>query len=302
VKHLLIALSLAVCTTATSALGLAQDSAHFDISSADLTALENTISQSHAVFAIVSDANMPKKEPIAYYVPAKDSDAKKPTIWIGDSHSKMLDVSYTPTPEEHQALFTALVIMGMNISPAGSKWHTLYTDLQRVGDVAIAGKLVPQLDQDGFKFQPGTLLSDNDPEVQGLLTAVARELTPGVAGVTPDLQPASALPPYDPLAHYVGWNANPKFPNQGYITINKDYVAAHGRSVTTDPQMLQAYLEAFVLATCDSGHAGAAWKKRYDLASAADNALPTSVGDRYQNRHALAQPIATKLKALMVFE
>ena len=65
--------------------------------------------------------------------------------------------------------------------------------------------------------------------------------------------------------------------------------------------MLQAYLEAFVLATCDGGRAGATWKTRYDSAASADNALQASVADRYQNRHALALPIAMKLKQLMVF-
>jgi hypothetical protein len=300
-KNVIVALSLVACTIATSSIVFAQDSAHFDISSADLTTLENTIMQSHVTFAIVSDANMPKADPIAHYVPAKTSESGQPTIWIGDSHAQILDASYSPTQAEHQALFTALIIMGMDISPAGSKWHTLYVDLQRIGDFSTAAQLVPQLDEDKFKFQAGNLLSDKDAEVQELLTAVARELTPGVEGITADLEPASALPAYDPLVHYAGWNVNPKYPNQGYVAVNKDYQASHGGSITKDPAMLQAYLEAFVLATCDGGRAGATWKARYDSAAAADKILPASVTDRYQNRHALAAPIALKLKAQMVF-
>ena len=210
---------------AASSFALAQDSAHFEISSADLIALENTITQSQVTFAIVSDANMPKTDPIAHYVPAKNSEVKRPTIWIGDSHAQILDASYSPTAEEHRALFAALIVTGMDISPAGSKWHSLYLDLQRIGDFSAAAQLVPQLDQDRFKFQAGNLLSDKDAEVQELLTAVARELTPGVEGITADLQPASALPAYDPLVHYAGWNVNPKYPNQGYVAINKDYQA-----------------------------------------------------------------------------
>lgn len=286
----------------TPARTYAQDSAHFEITSGDLVALENTILQSHASFAIVAETNMPKGEPIAHYAPARISDTRKPTIWIGDAHARILDASYAPTQDEHEALYTALIIMGMDISPSGSKWHTLYNDLQRVGQVSMAAKLVPQLDEDGFKFQPNSLLSDTNPEVQELLAAVARELSPGVAGVTPELQPASSLPPYDALVHYAGWNVNPKFPNQGYVLVNRDYENSHGGSITKDAPLLQAYLEAFVLATCDSGHAGATWKERYDSAAAADKALPATIADRYQNRHALAKPIASKLKAEMVFQ
>jgi hypothetical protein len=276
-------------------------SAHFNITSDDLTHLEDTIVHANVVFALVSDANMPKTEPIAHYVPANTSDANKPTIWIGASHSKILDVTYAPTEEEHRALFTALIIMGMDISPPLSKWRALYDDLQHAGNTQAAGMLVSQLDGDGFRFHPTAFPSIQDDATRELVIAVTGQLTPGVTGVATELRPASALPPYDLLAHYVGWNVNPKYPDQGYVIVNADYEASHGNSVTNDPQLLQEYLVAVVLATCDGGRAGTTWKKRYDAAAAADSAQPESVADRYQNRRALALPIALLLKKTMLF-
>lgn len=90
-KHLIIAVSLAVCTIATFSFALAQDSAHFDISSADLATLENTITRSHVAFAIVSEANMPKNDPIfrSGSAPCAGAAPLKTSYWtIGSSKIK----------------------------------------------------------------------------------------------------------------------------------------------------------------------------------------------------------------------
>jgi hypothetical protein len=96
---------------------------------------------------------------------------------------------------------------------------------------------------------------------------------------------AAQMPSYDPIAHYVGLTSGQ--PHSASIWLLES---------ASQPDMGPALFGALALACMDTGFAGAKWKAIYDTVAAADAALPSTVVDRYRNRHLLLQKIQAVLK------
>jgi hypothetical protein len=116
-------------------------------------------------------------------------------------------------------------------------------------------------------------------DVRMLLKAVHCELTPQCSQVHVQSVPASRMPSYDPVVHYVGLGSDP---HVAILWVNK---AASGASLQ------KALFDGMLLACMDDGEAGPKWKSLYDLAAAADARLPSDAAGPYLNRHKLAQSV-----------
>lgn len=269
------------------------------LTSADFRTLENAMRDMNVLYLVRPDHWLPKKAVAVYIAPA-DNPAHVPTIWISASHAALLNPQYHATDDERNELYAALLLATADSGTAGDTWKNLYAaDLRisapmpegRAALVATAKALVPLLLEDKFIASP-LVAPQSSADVDALLAAVVHELAPGVPGVTPVLVDSAKMPAYDPLAHYAGWNSDTAHPNQGVIWLNKQHFAAHGNGIDTDSDMQLPYIEAFVLATCDSEHAGPGWKSRYDAAAQADDEITGYVSDRFLNRRAFAYPFA----------
>jgi|ERR1700693_1542308 len=116
-------------------------------------------------------------------------------------------------------------------------------------------------------------------DVRALLKAAHCELSPLCSQVHVQSVPASQIPSYDPVVHYVGLGSDT---HVAILRVNKD--ASRG-------SLEKAFFDGMLLACMDDGEAGPKWKSLYDLAAAADAKLPTDAADPYLNRHKLAQSV-----------
>jgi len=116
-------------------------------------------------------------------------------------------------------------------------------------------------------------------DVQALLKAVHCELTPQCSQVHVESVPASQMPLYDPVVHYVGLGSDP---HVAILLVSKDAPSA---------AMQRALFDGMLLACMDDGEAGPKWKSLYDLAAAADARLLANAADPYLNRHKLTQSV-----------
>ena len=105
---------------------------------------------------------------------------------------------------------------------------------------------------------------------------------------------AKYLPDFDNIVHYGGISSD----GQIQISASYDYVQPHKTVLTEFESSNARMIEAFVLGTMDVGAAGPKWKAYYDSLFQADAALPVTVNDRYQNRHAAATALTTTILAL----
>lgn len=286
--------ALAILTLLMFVLGAADARAWgtFDekLTSDDFRMLESAMPGTNALYLVRPDHWLPKKS-VAVYIPPSENPAHIPTIWISVSHAALLNPNYHATDDERSELYAALLLATADSGAAGAKWKSLYETFVRFdspmpegrGSLIAGAKMLAQLVlKDNVAASP--FVAPQSTDVAALLSAVVHELTPAVPGVTPVLVDAGKMPKYDPLAHYAGWNTDSAYPNAGVVWLNKNHLKAHGNGIDTDTEMQLPYIEAFVQATCDSGHAGPAWKARYDYAAQADGDLGGYVSDRFLNR------------------
>jgi hypothetical protein len=121
------------------------------------------------------------------------------------------------------------------------------------------------------------------PDVAQLYKALAEIETSDKILLNISSKPASEMPSYDPIAHYVGPIPNGK-PHEAALFVSESF---DGKNLQHD-RALHAALE---LAVMDSGMAGPKWKQIYDVATAADTKLPPDVPDRYKNRHLVTKVV-----------
>jgi hypothetical protein len=132
----------------------------------------------------------------------------------------------------------------------------------------------------------------SDAEVREADRAVLSIPTSPTFNLALDPTPASDMPAWDPIAHYVGRQSLPEGIVVYAVLVDERY-----RDAITDlPHAARAVqiaiASAAFLAVMDSGQAGSAWMARYSQAADADSQLAASVSDRYANRHALVRTLA----------
>ena len=305
----LASFALLVVTPANSVA----DSITFDMGPQDFAQLKYALQ--HPVNIIVglkAPQVMPGYDPIVHYV-EKGADPQRPDaseLWISTDHADLLDPSASIAKDVEVIYTSALLLAVTDSGQAGDKWQKLYAVMARADSALAPGASDPYATRHGISinfaqqlldqgFRPVVIAASGvaqDTERTALFVAVLKQLAPGVQGVTVLTKPASALPGYEPLAYYVGWNLDPKYADQGVVILNSDHLRAHGNDIAKDAEMRDPYLRAFILATMDGGLAGTVWKSRYDKAALADSGLPTSIADRYVNRRALVVPLELDLR------
>jgi hypothetical protein len=135
-------------------------------------------------------------------------------------------------------------------------------------------------------------------DVQDLVRAVLRipidhEFTLGLQMAAP-----SALPAWDPIAHYAGPTQMPDGQTAYVVLVSDRYERELKNLARANRSIGAAVLSAVFLATMDAGRAGPKWKALYDRAATADSSMDPNVTDRYRNRHILVEKLATSQTAL----
>lgn len=136
--------------------------------------------------------------------------------------------------------------------------------------------------------------------VGGFSDADVRQAVRAVLGIPTDhtftlaleAAPATELPAWDPIAHYVGPQKLPDGRTAYVVLVNdrdSDALADLGHA---DHAVAAAVASAVFLSVMDAGRAGSTWKARYQKAADDDAKLPSSVSDLYTNRHALVNALA----------
>jgi hypothetical protein len=126
----------------------------------------------------------------------------------------------------------------------------------------------------------------NRVDVVTLMAVVLEELKQYQGSILLETQPASAMPAWDPLVYYAGVGANRQQPFRPVVWT----VAA-----TKSKGYEHALLRAYVMAVMDTGEAGPKFKRAYDAAAGADQALPAAAPDPYRYRHAATEPFVKEL-------
>lgn len=120
-----------------------------------------------------------------------------------------------------------------------------------------------------------------------LLKALHTALQPNDATIPMlvSLKAANEMPAYDQVWHYDGLH-DIKGVQSMSVWFNKDLKGSD----------LQSAIEtAFLLALCDGGYGGTAFKQLYDLNASRDAQLPSGSPDPFLNRHKLAALLLTSL-------
>jgi hypothetical protein len=137
---------------------------------------------------------------------------------------------------------------------------------------------------------PATGYSDAD--VRAADRAVLNIPTSSAFNLALDPTPASDMPAWDPIAHYVGRQDLPEGIVVYAVLVDDRYRDAITDLPAAARAVQVAIASAAFLAVMDSGQAGSAWQARYSRAADEDSKLPASVSDRYANRHALVEKLA----------
>lgn len=126
----------------------------------------------------------------------------------------------------------------------------------------------------------------NRVDVVTLMAVVLEELKQNQGSILLETRPASAMPVWDPLVYYVGVGADRQQPFRPVV-----WTVAETKSKGYEHALLRAY----VMAVMDTGEAGPKFKRAYDVAAGADQALPAAAPDPYRYRHAAAEPFVKEL-------
>jgi hypothetical protein len=225
----------------------------------------------------------PTATPIARYVGAGGDPnyPNEPVIWLNPDHPELISPRVSRLTDEIP-LFTELLLASADVHANGLPSLGL-AELDPVKRRAAATALAANAAVVA-KYSPFPTVDDAEFGRRAFAFAVLRQLTPGIGGVAPVITPASAMPPEEPFAAYVGRAVDGSVPRGwGVIHIVSPAVAE-------TVQGYDAWVRAFVLATADQQPADSPQKRSYDAARAHDEAAG---GDRWAARRAFAAPYAT---------
>jgi hypothetical protein len=123
-------------------------------------------------------------------------------------------------------------------------------------------------------------------DVVTLMAVVLEELKQYQGSILLETRPASGMPAWDPLVFYAGVGVSRQQPFRPVV-----WTVAETKSKGYEHALLRAY----VMAVMDTGEAGPKFKRAYDAAAGADQALPAAAPDPYRYRHAAAEPFVKEL-------
>jgi hypothetical protein len=230
----------------------------------------------------------PEIAPIAYYV-GRGGDVRYPgelVVWLNPDHPELISPRTARLTDEIP-LFTELLLASVDVRASGLpslglqdldpvKRRDTATDL--ASNAAVVAKYTPYVPVDDAEFAR-----------RAFAFAVLRQLTPEIGGVAPIVVQAAAMPREEPLAVYVGRDADPRVP-PGWGVIHMPTPA-----VVDSPLGYEAWVRAFVLATADRQPAESDVKRAYEAARAKDQA-PNP--DRWAARRTFAAPYVRQVAAL----
>lgn len=231
-------------------------------------------------------SQFPDIAPIAYYTGrGAEPDPDRPVIWLNPDHPELISPRVSRLTDEIP-LLTELLLASVDVRAKGLPslgLEQLEPAKRRAAATTLASNAAVIA-----KYSPYPTVSDAEFARRAFAFAVLRQLTPGIGGVAP-IVAASAMPPDEPYAVYLGRGADARAPHGwGVIHIVSPAIVETARGY-------EAWVRAFVLATADEQPADSAVKRAYDAARAQDEAAH---GDRYAARRAFAAPYVTQVAAL----
>jgi hypothetical protein len=145
---------------------------------------------------------------------------------------------------------------------------------------------------DGSTYKTSTGVTYTADDTRQAVNAVLRIPTDHSFSLFLETYPANQLPAWDAIAHYVG----PKHLPNGRFVYDVALSDRYSAELQDIPHARHAVAVALVsaefMAVMDAGRAGRKWKSLFGHAAATDAKLPSSVFDRYTNRHALVAHLA----------
>jgi hypothetical protein len=232
-------------------------------------------------------ALFPTIAPIAYYV-GRGGDGRYPdelVVWLNPDHPELISPRTSRLTDEIP-LFTELLLASVDVRASGLP----SLGLERLDPAARRARATVLASNAAVvaKYSPYETVDDAEFARRAFAFAVLRQMTPQIGGVAPIVVPQSAMPAEEPLAAYVGRDADARAPH-GWGVIHLPAM-----SIVETQAGYEAWVRAFVLATADREPATSAVKRAYDAARAQDE---RASGDRYAARRAFAAPYVTQVAA-----